>query len=142
MAIGISNMLFHLFFTVRNDTCNRVTLFIPLMDHPQSTFNATFCYARRWISIIKRMAPPLPPLKARNIRRGGDLMGVDILLDSQEPNLREAATSALYCLPEMKILREGKLLNHKPETKYRFTSYRFIALNIFSTPAATIYSSM
>ncbi|KAH0896942.1 hypothetical protein HID58_046510 [Brassica napus] len=29
------------------------------------------------------MAPPLPPLKARNIRRGGDLMGVDILLDSQ-----------------------------------------------------------
>ncbi|WZZ14472.1 uncharacterized protein LOC125578336 isoform X2 [Brassica napus] len=31
------------------------------------------------------MAAPLPPLKARNIRRGGDLMGVDILLlDSQE----------------------------------------------------------
>ncbi|CAN6857993.1 unnamed protein product [Brassica oleracea] len=30
------------------------------------------------------MAPTLPPLKARNIRRGGDLMGVDILLlDSQ-----------------------------------------------------------
>ncbi|XP_033134849.1 uncharacterized protein LOC103839921 [Brassica rapa] len=30
------------------------------------------------------MAAPLPPLKARNIRRGGDLMGVDILLlDSQ-----------------------------------------------------------
>ncbi|CAN6855206.1 unnamed protein product, partial [Brassica oleracea] len=68
---------------------------------------------------------------------------LDILLDSQqEPNLREEAASALYCLPEMKILREGKLLNHKPKTKYRFTSYRFIALNIFSTPSATIYSSM
>ncbi|CAG7900739.1 unnamed protein product [Brassica rapa] len=26
---------------------------------------------------------PLPPLKAMNIRRGGDLMGVDTLLDSQ-----------------------------------------------------------
>ena len=55
MAIGVSNMLFHLFFSLSETihVTELSSLNTPLMDHPQSTFNANFCYARRWISIIK-----------------------------------------------------------------------------------------